>query len=167
VRGRAEYVHPVSRMWPLVRRYAFDALVVAVAVEGALEVALRQDASNAPETSVWLAVPGIALVVLPLLARRRFPFAAPPAVRWWPPGSPSSTVGSSCLAPAPPSPGSQPRSCLATCVVLEVGAVGHKLPEALAEDKVVLRGVEDAGRSALTEMRRPADASLARESHHR
>jgi signal transduction histidine kinase len=63
----------------LVRRYAFDALIVAVAVEGALEVALRQDSSDAPRTTPWLAVPATALVAVPLLARRRFPFAAPAA----------------------------------------------------------------------------------------
>jgi signal transduction histidine kinase len=62
------------------RRYAFDALVVAVAAEGALEVALRQGASSAPEASVWVAAPAIAVMALPLLARRRFPFAAPASV---------------------------------------------------------------------------------------
>ena len=67
----------MSRMWPLVRRHAFDALIVAVALEGALEVVLRQDDANAPESSVWFAAPAIALLALPLLARRRFPFAAP------------------------------------------------------------------------------------------
>jgi signal transduction histidine kinase len=67
----------VSRNWSFVRRYAFDALIVAVALEGALEVVLRQDDANAPESSVWFAAPAIALLALPLLARRRFPFAAP------------------------------------------------------------------------------------------
>ena len=67
------------RFGTLARRYAFDALIVAFAVEGALEVALRQDAADAPTLTPWVAVPGIALVVLPLLARRRFPFAAPAA----------------------------------------------------------------------------------------
>ncbi len=65
------------RFGTLARTYAFDALIVAFAVEGALEVALRQDAADAPTLTPWVAVPGIALVVLPLLARRRFPFAAP------------------------------------------------------------------------------------------
>ena len=61
----------------MVRRYAFDALVVAVALEGALEVAIRHDDPNGPESSAWFAAPAIALLALPLLARRRFPFAAP------------------------------------------------------------------------------------------
>ena len=43
-------------------------------------------------------------------------------------------------------------------MVLQVGAVRHKLPDALAEDRDALRGVEQAGRAALTEMRRLLDA---------
>ena len=39
-------------------------------------------------------------------------------------------------------------------MVLQVGAVRHKLPDALAEDRDALRGVERAGRTALAEMRR-------------
>jgi signal transduction histidine kinase len=38
-------------------------------------------------------------------------------------------------------------------MVLQVGAVRHKLPDALAEDRDALKGVERAGRTALTEMR--------------
>jgi hypothetical protein len=77
VRRPAQYVHGMSRIWSLARRYAFDALIVAVAVEGALEVLLRQGASEAPRTTQWFTVPATVLVALPLLARRRFPFAAP------------------------------------------------------------------------------------------
>jgi signal transduction histidine kinase len=39
-------------------------------------------------------------------------------------------------------------------MVLQVGAVRHKLPDELAEDRDALRGVERAGRTALAEMRR-------------
>ncbi len=39
-------------------------------------------------------------------------------------------------------------------MVLQVGAVRHKLPDALAEDRDALSGVERAGRTALAEMRR-------------
>jgi signal transduction histidine kinase len=39
-------------------------------------------------------------------------------------------------------------------MVLQVGAVRHKLPDSLAEDREALTGVERAGRTALTEMRR-------------
>jgi signal transduction histidine kinase len=39
-------------------------------------------------------------------------------------------------------------------MVLQVGAVRHKLPDTLAEDRDALRSVEQAGRTALAEMRR-------------
>jgi signal transduction histidine kinase len=39
-------------------------------------------------------------------------------------------------------------------MVLQVGAVRHRLPDDLAEDVDALRGVEETGRSALGEMRR-------------
>src|SRR6266545_1480382 len=39
-------------------------------------------------------------------------------------------------------------------MVLQVGAVRHKLPDAQAEDRDALKGVEQAGRTALAEMRR-------------
>jgi signal transduction histidine kinase len=39
-------------------------------------------------------------------------------------------------------------------MVLQVGAVRHKLPDALTEDREALRGVERVGRAALAEMRR-------------
>jgi signal transduction histidine kinase len=39
-------------------------------------------------------------------------------------------------------------------MVLQVGAVRHRLPAALDEDREALQGVERAGRTALTEMRR-------------
>jgi signal transduction histidine kinase len=38
-------------------------------------------------------------------------------------------------------------------MVLQVGAVRHKLPDTLAEDSDALRNVEQAGRTALAEMR--------------
>ena len=39
-------------------------------------------------------------------------------------------------------------------MVLQVGAVRHKLPDELEDEEEVLRGVEQAGRAALAEMRR-------------
>jgi signal transduction histidine kinase len=62
------------------RRYGFDALIMLAALESALEVVYRHDAAHEPRLTHWLAAPAIALVVLPLLARRQFPFAAPAAV---------------------------------------------------------------------------------------
>jgi signal transduction histidine kinase len=55
--------------------------VVVAALECALEVAFRRDSPDAPSSTLWFAVPAAALIVLPLLGRRRFPFAAP-ALLW-------------------------------------------------------------------------------------
>src|SRR4051812_11461039 len=70
----------MSRFWSLARPYALDVLIVIAAVESALEVALRHDPAQEPRTTAWFAAPAIALVVLALLGRRRFQFAAPASV---------------------------------------------------------------------------------------
>jgi signal transduction histidine kinase len=43
-------------------------------------------------------------------------------------------------------------------MVVQVGAVRHKLPDALSKDREALRGVEQTGRAALAEMRHLLDA---------
>jgi signal transduction histidine kinase len=73
-----EYGHRMRQLVPLARRYAFDALIVIGAVETALEIAFKHDPQS-PTTTLWFAVPATAGVVLLLLARHRFPFAAPSA----------------------------------------------------------------------------------------
>ena len=69
----------MQRPGPVARRFALEILCVILAAESAVEVALRDSAPH-QSLSAWLAAPAIALVVLPLLGRRRFPFAAPAAV---------------------------------------------------------------------------------------
>ncbi len=70
----------MSRFWSLARSHGFDLLIVIAALEGALEVAFKEDALRAPRSSPWFAVPAAALVVLPLLGRRRWRFGAPASV---------------------------------------------------------------------------------------
>jgi signal transduction histidine kinase len=70
----------VSKLASLGRRYGLDALILLAALESALEVALRHDSAHEPTTARWFAAPVVALVMLPLLARRRLPFAAPASV---------------------------------------------------------------------------------------
>jgi signal transduction histidine kinase len=70
----------VNRASFLAGKYGFEALILVTAIGGALDVALRNDAAREPRTTHWLVVPAIALVVLPLLFRRHFPFAAPASV---------------------------------------------------------------------------------------
>ena len=69
----------MSRLEALARRYGLDALIVLAAIESSVETAFEHDSQGSRMTP-WFTVPAIALVVLPLLARRRFPFAAPAAV---------------------------------------------------------------------------------------
>ena len=70
----------MSRVWALARGYGVDVLVVIGAIEGALEVALRDDAGRELATSRAFAAPATACVVLVLLGRRRWPFGAPAAM---------------------------------------------------------------------------------------
>jgi signal transduction histidine kinase len=70
----------VNRLLPLARRYWFDAVIlglVGIAVTGAV---LGRDRTNGPEGPLWFDVLAILAILLPLLARRRFPFGAPVAV---------------------------------------------------------------------------------------
>ncbi|HXV34845.1 MAG TPA: hypothetical protein VD769_12610, partial [Gaiellaceae bacterium] len=64
----------------LVRRYGFDALIVVAAVAGVLGLLFRHDDPDAPTSPLWFSVPATVLIVLPLLLRRRFTFAAPATV---------------------------------------------------------------------------------------
>jgi signal transduction histidine kinase len=67
----------MSRLWSFLRSYGFDLLIVIGAVEVAFEVAFREDPVAAPRSALWFAAPAAAMIVLPLLGRRRWPFGAP------------------------------------------------------------------------------------------
>jgi signal transduction histidine kinase len=69
----------MSRVRLLARRYGFDALIALLAIAGMLELVVGRDSPAAPRTTAWFGVPATAIMVLPLFARRRFPFAAPAA----------------------------------------------------------------------------------------
>src|SRR5262245_4249502 len=225
-----------------------------MAIAGMLELVVGRDYPGAPSLSLWASIPLVAVLVLPLFARRRFPFAAP-AVYWV--IAPALTfvddllipfigslgvvgLASAALLGNHPSrlkaglglvlivvgmlivvgniPGDQTASQFTfitlrfvvawiagyalrerseqaeaaevraaraerdrevaarvavaeerariarelhdivahavSVMVLQVGAVRHKLPDSFSEDRDALRGVERAGRTALTEMRR-------------
>jgi signal transduction histidine kinase len=243
----------VSRISFLARTYGFDVLIVIATIESVLEVAFRHDPIREPRTTPWFAVPAAAMVVLPLLARRRFPFAAPASL-WLLAAAfsfvdgrllvfaygnfvagmaasfllgnlrnelqmrlglaavlggaatvvyndPNNTAGELIFVPilfaiswlagfalrerAVQAEAAEERATHAerereaaariavaeerariarelhdivahavSVMVLQVGAVRHKLPQTLSEDKDALRGVEQAGRAALDEMRR-------------
>ena len=248
------YVQRVSRIRHTARSYWFELLVVLMAIAGMLELWIGRDSAAAPPTSLWVAIPAVALLVLPLFARRRFPFAAPAGywlvaaavtfvdgqlipfvgslgvvglatafllgnlrdplkagaglvivlvgivmVVYNIPGTQSASdlvfiplrfvvawiAGYALRERAEQAEAAEERAAHAererestarvavaeerariarelhdivahavSVMVLQVGAVRHKLPDALAEDREALRGVERAGRTALAEMRR-------------
>jgi signal transduction histidine kinase len=244
----------MSRIRYVAREYWFELLIAFLAIAGMLELVVGRDSPGAPPTSLWFAIPTVAVLVLPLFARRRFPFAAP-AAYWvlvavisFGDGVLLAFIGSLGLVglasafllgnlrdprkagvglvivlvgivilvyniPGPLPVGdyvfiplrfvvawvagyalreraeqaeaaemraahaereresaarvavAEERSRIArelhdivahavSVMVLQVGAVRHKLPDALAEDRDALKSVERAGRTALAEMRR-------------
>jgi len=241
----------VSRIRYLSRAYVVDVLIALLLIAAMLEVLVGRDSPDAPHTTLWFVLPAIAILVLPIVARRRFPAA--PAAHWllavgisfvdWrlipfaisifvvglvaafllgnlrDPvqagiglalviGGPATVVykipghttamlifiplefaiswvaGFALRERAEQAEAAEVRASLAererdaaariavaeervriarelhdivahavSVMVLQVGAVRHKLPDALAEDSDALRGVEQVGRTALAEMR--------------
>src|SRR3989449_6497794 len=79
-RPHSEYLQIVKRLWPLARRYWFDALILAVLGIGLTGAILGRNHIDGPEGPLWFDLLALLAIVLPLLARRRFPFGAPAAV---------------------------------------------------------------------------------------
>jgi hypothetical protein len=73
------YVDQVSRVRLFFSMYGLDLLIVMAAVESAIGTALRDEPDRQTGLMLWFEVLAIAAVVLTLLGRRRFPFAAPAA----------------------------------------------------------------------------------------
>jgi signal transduction histidine kinase len=67
----------MTRRSELAREYWFELLIAVMAVAAMLELVVRRNSPAAPTTPLWLSVPAVELLVLPLVFRRRFPFAAP------------------------------------------------------------------------------------------
>lgn len=242
----------MGRLWLFTRTHVLDVLIVIGAVAAVLDVVVRAGRAGGAQTAVWIAAPASVAVVLPLLLRRRFPFAAPAAV-WLLATAFSFADGRLVGLPVPylaglaaaamlgnvrdplkarvglavvvvgavtvvhnsPNAGTselfyvplvfavawvagfllrgraeqtevaeeraaraeaerataarvavaEERTRIArelhdvvahavSVMVLQVGAVRHKLPDSLGDDRDALRGVEETGRAALTEMRR-------------
>src|SRR5688572_5028554 len=66
-----------NTLWPAIREYWFDAIVVCAAIVGPLEIVLEQDEPDAPGLPLAFSVPLEAALTLILLGRRWFPFGAP------------------------------------------------------------------------------------------
>jgi signal transduction histidine kinase len=70
-----EYVQHVSRFRHVARTYWLDALIAALGIEAMVQVLVAGDSVGL--RSVWFDLAAIAILVSPVLARRRFPFWAP------------------------------------------------------------------------------------------
>ena len=71
----------MTRIRSTAYEYWFELLMAVLGIAGMLELIVGQDLPGAPAMSLWVSVPAVAILVLPLLAHRRFPFAAP--VAYW------------------------------------------------------------------------------------
>jgi signal transduction histidine kinase len=68
-----EYVQGVMAR-ELTRKYWFDLLIAALAAAGMVELIVGRDSVG---TTLWFCIPALAALVLPIFARRRFPFGGP------------------------------------------------------------------------------------------
>jgi len=70
----------VARIGPRVKAQFFDVLIVLGAIGGVLEMTLTRGGQDSPDGPLWVLVLTVLVATLPLLARRRFGFAAPAVV---------------------------------------------------------------------------------------
>src|SRR5689334_20816639 len=67
----------MSRIEPIAREYWFELMSGLLVISGITELAIQHGWPGAPPSSLWFTVPALIVVVLPLFARRWFPFAGP------------------------------------------------------------------------------------------
>jgi signal transduction histidine kinase len=78
-----ELMTRIRALWPYVKRYSFDAVIVVGAVGAVAEmvsISRHPPDAEVPDASLWLTIPVALLMTLPLLTRRRWPFGAPALV---------------------------------------------------------------------------------------
>src|SRR6478752_5141624 len=69
----------MSRIEPIAREYWFELLMGLMLIAGIAQLLVVDGSPGAPTSSLWFSVLALVVLVLPLFARRRFPFAAPAA----------------------------------------------------------------------------------------
>jgi signal transduction histidine kinase len=67
----------VTRIRHVAQEYWFELLIVSLTIAAILQLIVNRDSPGAPSVTLWFSVPAMAVLVLPLLAYRRYPFAAP------------------------------------------------------------------------------------------
>ena len=67
----------MTRAEDFAREYWFELLMAGLGIAGIVQLAVNHDSPGAPTTTLWFSIPAMAVLVLPLFAYRRYPFAAP------------------------------------------------------------------------------------------
>jgi signal transduction histidine kinase len=67
----------MSRLGYVIRDYWFELLIAVMGIAGIIQLAVLHGSAGSPTSSLGFSLPAIAVLVMPLFARRRFPFAAP------------------------------------------------------------------------------------------
>ena len=70
-----QYLHHVGRIRHLSRTYVVDLMIALLLVAAMLEVLVARNSPDAPHSTLWFVLPAIAILFLPIAARRLFPFA--------------------------------------------------------------------------------------------
>ena len=79
MRESLQYLQHVSRFRSVTREYWFEMTIALLALLGLVELVISDDAPGAPPSSLWFGFSAVAVLVLTLVARRRYPFAGPAA----------------------------------------------------------------------------------------
>ena len=74
-----QYRQRMSRAAYLTREYWFELLIGLLLIAGIAQLLVLDGSPGAPTSTLWFSVPALVVLVLPLFARRRWPFAAPAA----------------------------------------------------------------------------------------
>ena len=69
-----------NRLWAPFRIYWFPLLIVIDGIAITTEMIVRQDSATAPTLSLWIAIPLLLAMLVPLFWYRRYPFGAPAAL---------------------------------------------------------------------------------------
>ena len=69
----------MRRLGGLAKTYAFEVVILLLVLVGILDTILRPDPAGSPDTSLWFALPAMAVLAIVIVSRRRFPFAGPAA----------------------------------------------------------------------------------------
>jgi signal transduction histidine kinase len=72
-----QYFHCMSRIGNVAREYWWELLIAAMLISGIVQLVVENGSPGAPTSTLWVQIPALCLLALPLFTRRRFPFVAP------------------------------------------------------------------------------------------